>query len=139
MDNWIKEFHAVVAQNLRDLDLTTMGTPGALNILKKLPYRFDPKIPTISFSMARRRGWAACGEAAAAIAATEIQAGNDPVLCIKRGNLTKGAHALIISNSRKFDPYSLFFERANHACFLQFNVRTHLQGPNGVYNQLAAN
>lgn len=139
MDNWVKEFHAVVAQNLIDLDLATMGTPGALNIFKKLPYRFDPKIPTLSFAMARRRGWAACGEAAAAIAATEIQAGNDPILCIKRGNLTKGAHALIISNSRKFDPYSLFFERANYACFLQFNVRADLRTADGMHNQLAPN
>lgn len=103
----------MVRVNLSDPELKItahqLGPRGVSDYFESVPYFFDPSQPISSFKEVRKRGYAACAEAGAAIAAASIATGGDPFLCLKKDDLTNSAHASILEGSQNFDPYRQFY------------------------------
>jgi hypothetical protein len=81
-----------------------------------IPYLFDPSMPIRTYAEVQRDGDAACAEAAAAIGAVLLNAGQNFDLCIKK-DLTNATHATIIANGTTYDPYGKYFTRGINACY----------------------
>jgi len=122
LSEWMDEFQVAVNSNLNNEFLARTSTRDLMGIFSKTPFKFDPSVPMVDFNTVVGRGYAACGEAAAALAVTEFYAGKRPTVCVKINNLTNGAHAIIISDGRILDPYEKTFKEggAYLGCFKSF-------------------
>lgn len=103
------EFASVLRENMKDLQIQ-MRTPEEMDqLFKNIPYNFDPGRPLRSFKEVRRDGYAACGEAAAAIGASLAWRDREFQLCLRVDGLTNSTHIVLISDGFVFDPYADYF------------------------------
>lgn len=74
----------------------------------KLPYRFNRRYPATSLWVAMPRGWGACGEAAAAIAAWAIAHRRAVEFCLEtRPDIDDDyAHVVAVVDGQPFDVYA---------------------------------
>lgn len=77
-----------------------------------LPYRFlGDRHPIVSLEEARARGWAACADAAAALAAAAFAWPDTrrAIVCVEAPpHLAGYSHVRLVLDSRAYDPYSAF-------------------------------
>jgi len=116
MQKWFNEFSQVVEKNRQNPSLRFMTPESLNNEFLATPYLFDPTMPIRTYAEVKSDGDAACAEAAAAIGAVLLNAGQSFDLCIKK-DLTNATHATIITNGVTFDPYGKYFTRGINACY----------------------
>jgi hypothetical protein len=108
-----REFCQIVKVNLHNPELLALarsGGPLAVSqFFETVAYSFDPRRAVATFAEVRARKYAACAEAAAAIAAADIMTGGNPILCLKSDDLTNSAHAVTVTELGELDPYAGFY------------------------------
>lgn len=75
---------------------------------KYVPYKFDPDVPVADLGTVLERGFASCGEAAAAISALARNQRESQVRwCLElRNDLPRYAHVVTVVRSTPYDVYS---------------------------------
>lgn len=114
---WVRQMQAAVRLNARDPSLAILASiptsrvaiaEAAALLVRAIPYRFDgPTHRILDLPAARRRGYAACGDAAAAIAAALfLQSIEDVTVCYEATEAVSGyAHVRIAIGGAFVDPY----------------------------------
>jgi len=106
MTAWEREMILAARRNYatatgRDLDVITSWWR------QWMPYRFQPDQAIVSRGECIARGYGACGDAAADIAATADRAGLQALICIEAPPSLPGyAHARVVVGGRTYDPYA---------------------------------
>jgi hypothetical protein len=130
---WLRQFVVAVRTNLADPQLVELarraGSPAqkalaaALHVRRTLPYRFD-RSPILSLRAAQKRGFGACGDGTAAVAAVVILAGGVPTLCYEEIGPSDPhyAHVRLIADGVGADAYPDASWNVN-ACSVRRDVR----------------
>lgn len=84
-------------------------TAAALLVRETLPYRFDgpdSAPPVVSYAAALARGFGACGEGSAVVAAAAHLAGVRATLCYERAAaVERYAHVVVVVDGTRVDPW----------------------------------
>lgn len=116
---WWRQFVSAVRLNAGDgelqdlvrfheaLDDGELAQRAALHVRQVLPYRFDgPRHRILELVAARRRGYGACGDATAAIAAALLMRGKSASVCYESTHTVPGyAHVRIVVDGVVADAY----------------------------------
>lgn len=110
---WRRQLHAAVRLNAADAGLMTLADESPSDVAAAmraaqlvralLPYRFDgARHRILELSAARRRGWGACGDAVAAIAAVLLARGRTATVCYEQSEAVTGYAHVRIAIGRVF-------------------------------------
>jgi len=103
------EFPRVLRENIKNLEIQ-IKTPRELEReFRGTPYHFDPRAPLRTYARVKMDGYAACGEAAAAIGASMAWRDMEFKTCLRTDDLTGSTHVVLIYRQEVFDPYSKHF------------------------------
>lgn len=107
---WVAEMARAARANLESHPATLIGE--AERAFSSIPYRFlGDRHPIVSLDAARSRGWAACADAAAAIAAAAYAYpwSRRAVLCVESPPDVEGySHVRVILDGIYYDPYEAY-------------------------------
>lgn len=117
LEQWMRELASALARNVRDESLIDIARSsptlalalgrGEALVRRALPYRFVDDQRILSLHAAVDRGWGACGDATAALAAVAVVAGAHTVaLCYEDTVTERGyAHVRILADDVVGDAY----------------------------------
>lgn len=111
---------AAIRQNLSHPLAAFPPSVVASTFATQIPYRFLPVRDVLGAPHVwtlwdvQRRGFAACSEAAAAIAASAVLRGAAPNLCVKAS--ASGAHVTTTVDGAELDPYGAQWTAGHNVC-----------------------